>query len=421
MKHLPWLAGVFTLLLGGMGSCPVWALPPLPGGPTADRKAGPDALAAADGNTQFALDLYARLSSTEGNLFFSPYSISTALAQVYSGARGETAEQFVRVLHFSLPSQRLHPAFAELLSHCKSDRPDCALHTANALWTQVDYPLVPAFVANLKRYYGVGVGKVDFVHEREKARRMINTWVEQQTRGTIKELLSPDHLSPLTRLVLANAVYFKGAWESPFQKDSTKEEAFHLSPTETARMPLMWKQDSFGYTADNTLQALELPYAGGKLSMVVLLPTKVDGLAALEKSLSKERLKNWLASMSKQKVEVYLPRFRMTRTLSLGDTLAGMGMPDAFDQDRADFRGISNSGPPLHISLVLHRAFVEVQEAGTEASAATLVEMSMAMAPPPGIEVRPPVFRADHPFLFLIRENRTGSILFMGRVTDPRS
>jgi serpin B len=249
---------------------------------------------------------------------------------------------------------------------------------------------------------------------------MINNWVEKQTRGTIKEMLSPGCLSSLTRLVLANAVYFKGAWESPFRKDSTKEETFHLSATETARVPLMWQEDTFRYLANDTLQALELPYAGGKLSMVVLLPTKVDGLPALEKALSKENLKTWLAPMPAQKVEVYLPRFRMTHTLSLADMLARMGMPDAFDQDRADFRGIS-AGEPLYISLVLHRAFVEVKENGTEASATTAVVMDLAMAPPPGITVRPPVFRADHPFLFLIRENHTGSILFMGRVTDPRS
>jgi serpin B len=372
-----------------------------------------------EGNTRFALDLYGRLRSQPGNLFFSPASVSTALAMTYAGARGETAEQMARTLHLPSGDARLHDAIAALRQQLapKGDKPGYRLSIANRLWGQQGYHFLPDFLALTRDYYGAALAEVDFANQPERARTTINRWVEQQTEERIKDLVPDGVLTPLTRLVLTNAVYFKGDWSLPFLKALTKEEDFHVTSDKTTRVPIMYQSDDFRFAAANGLKALELSYGHGDLSALVLLPDQVDGLAALEERLNDANLRQCTADLQKRKVNVFLPRFKFTYELSLSKVLQEMGMLLAFDASRADFSGMS-SQDSLFISEVLHKAFVDVNEEGTEAAAATAVAISIKSAVSPH---EPAVFRADHPFLFLIVDNRTKSILFMGRVVNPHT
>ena len=371
------------------------------------------------GNTAFAVDLYAKLKAEEGNLFFSPYSISTALAMTYAGARGKTQEQMSKVLHFGPDAEALHAAFGRLGARLNAvqKRGGVELSVANALWAQKDYRFLTAFLDLTKKHYGAAPEQVDFRRAAEAARRKINAWVERRTKNKIRELIKPGVLNPLTRLVLTNAIYFKGAWRSPFKERWTRPDQFRLSAGKSVRVPMMNQTETFGYREDEErrLQILELPYKGNDVSMVVLLPRKVDGLGQIENALSVKNLAAWTGRMKRRSVRVILPRFKMTSQFGLAGILAAMGMPDAFDE-RADFSGMDGR-KWLYISAVIHKAFVDVNERGTEAAAATAV-----VAKEKGIarHQRPPVFRADHPFLFVIRENRSGSILFLGRVANPQ-
>ena len=255
---------------------------------------------------------------------------------------------------------------------------------------------------------------MDFAREPEEARQSINSWVEERTEARIKDLIAPGVLDDRTRLVLTNAIYFKGDWTKPFDKGATRDDTFHVTRDKTTRVPLMQKQDDFRFRAGDGLKVLDLPYAKGDLSAVILLPDAIDGLPALEAKLNREGLGRWLSDLRKQKVQVFVPRFKLTCEFSLADVLRSMGMPLAFDEQRADLSGIS-SQERLSISAVIHKAFVDVNEEGTEAAAATgVVAKAVAL-----VLGEPAVFRADHPFIFVIRDNRTGSILFMGRVANP--
>jgi serpin B len=378
-----------------------------------------DAVTLVQGNNRFAVDLYARLRGRAGNLFFSPYSLSTALAMTYAGARGRTAEQMAAVLHFGLDPPQLHPAFAALIGQLQGDGlpPGCELAIANALWGQKDYGFVPAFMQLVRQSYGAGLMEVDFARAHEAARQTINACVEQQTRQKIKELLKPGILDPLTRLVLTNAIYFKGSWALPFAAERTRDEPFTTGAGRRVRVPLMQRRGEFRYMERDAFQVLELPYAGGRLCMDVFLPRQADGLAALEKALAADELARWTDRMRPQEVAVCLPRFTVTAEFLLNDVLSAMGMPLAFDARDADFSGLDGGKEPgLFISAVVHKAYVGVNEDGTEAAAATAVVMTVRGAAPAQV----PVFRADHPFLCVIRDTRTGSILFMGRLTEPQ-
>ncbi|MCK4339529.1 MAG: serpin family protein, partial [Candidatus Cloacimonetes bacterium] len=253
---------------------------------------------------------------------------------------------------------------------------------------------------------------VDFIVACEDARNQINEWVEQKTKDKIKELIKPGILDPLTRLVLVNAIYFKGKWEKEFEKKLTKDTPFWLTPEDSIHCPMMQQKGSFNYCENDSLQILELPYLGDDLSMIVLLPREVDGLKKLENCLTIDNLNKWM-NVSYQEIKVYLPKFKITSGFSLGKTLYDMGMTDAFIPYKADFSGM-NGSKELFISKVIHKAFVDVNEEGTEAAAATAVVMLKAVAPK-----QPIVFRADHPFVFLIRDNHSGSVLFLGRMVDP--
>jgi serpin B len=300
------------------------------------------------------------------------------------------------------------------------------LTVANSLWGERTAKFLPAFLDLNKACYGGGLNQVDFIGASEAARQTINKWVEDKTKEKIKDLIPPNCVSHATRLVLVNAVYFKGLWEVPFDKKRTKDEPFHLTAGLEAKVPLMARAsaETMPYLQGEGFQAVELAYKGKGVSMLVFLPDQVDGLGELEARCTSENLGKWVKGLAPEKVLVSLPKFSMTwgtRDLGPGGNkaLSELGMKDAFDAQVADFSGMNGAKPPspeaLLISAVMHKAFVDVNEEGTEAAAATAVVMRFGAAPRP-----PKVVRADHPFLFLIRETRTGGILFMGRVADPR-
>jgi serpin B len=398
---------------------------------TIGAKGGADAMATVDlkqaatvveGNTRFALDLYARVRGEPGNLFFSPCSISSALAMTCAGARGDTARQMAAVLHLEPRDDRLHAAFHALIDHINGkDAPaprQYQLDTANALWGDQGDTFLATFLDLTRANYGAGLRQVDFRHDPGAARATINAWVEEQTHDKIRDLLEPRDVTPDTSLVLTNAIYFKGDWARPFAPSMTDEKAvFHAPGGRDVTAPLMRQTAAFTYHDGGTFQLLELPYAGEALAMVVLLPNDVNGLPALEQSLSPSKLAAWLGATSHPQVAVALPRFKLTVPLRLAPVLRAMGMTLAFDPSQADFSGM-NGRRDLTISEVVHKAMVDVNEKGTEAAAATAVLIPRSLG-----AVRPKIisFCADHPFLFLIRDRATGSVLFLGRVVDPRA
>jgi serpin B len=292
------------------------------------------------------------------------------------------------------------------------------LSLANALWAQQGYSFLDSFLNVLKTDYGAGLNQVDFKGATEAARLTINQWVEKKTQDKIKDLLQPGALRSDTRLVLTNAIYFKGDWETQFDKAQTKNEAFFVSPSQRATTPLMHREGSFSYFDGGSFQALEIPYKSKELSIVVFLPKDRGGLAALEQSLNASTLQQWLHQLGPvPKVIVTLPKFKSTQQFELSAILSSMGMPAAFGAG-ADFSGMTGKRD-FAISEVIHKAYIDVNEEGTEAAAATAVTMrAMAMRP---VDQAPPVFRADHPFVFVIRDNRSDSILFMGRMANPGS
>ena len=375
------------------------------------------------GNGTFALDLYARVQDGEGNRFFSPFSISCALAMTYAGAQEETALQMAKAMHFTLPPGELHPAFHRLITELNSRTASPAgekqaagvqLLTANALWAQTGERILADFQKRIEINYQGGLHQVDFHQAPADALGTINTWIEERTNGKIKDLLKPGYIDSQTMLILTNAIYFKALWATPFDEHATAPADFQTPDHDPVRAEMMNLTARFRYLDDKTFQALELPYLGNNQAMVVLLPRAKDGLAELEASLSFPMLEGWLKKLSSHRVNVSLPRFKLTAELELKAALSGLGMPLAFQPRKADFAGITGTRD-FAISAVVHKAFVEVQEKGTEAAAATGVVMSSAaMVPSPTA-----VFRADHPFFFLIRDTRTGSLLFLGRLVRP--
>lgn len=367
-------------------------------------------------NSKFAIDVYQRINSSEGNISFSPYSLSAALAMTYGGARGKTEEQMAHALRFNLDHKYIHPSFQSLESHLNEMQGSegIKLSVANALWPERRYHFIKTYLGLLKEYYDASVVPLDYKSEVKKSRETINAWVESETQGKIKDIIEPGMLGELTRLVLVNAIYFKGRWEYQFEKKHTKIAPFYVSQGETVNHPLMTQVNDFGYAKIGSGHLLELPYEGRNLSMLVLLPNKKDGLGELERSLSIQSLTGWKRKIKEEKVRVFLPKLEIEHGLRMDQTLKSLGMVDAFDQEKADFSGMDGKGDDLFVGTVLHRVFVTVNEEGSEAAASTAVAMKRSAHP-----VTIPVFRADHPFIFLIQEKRTGSILFMGRVRNP--
>jgi serpin B len=372
--------------------------------------------AVVDGANQAAFELYAKLAAEPGNLFFSPYSIATALAMTYEGARGQTADEIRDVFHLPQDASVRQPGFAALHNALNALDSAYKLSVANALWAQRDYQLLPDFVRTVKDYYGGAATPVDFVGNTEGARQTINSWVEDRTQDRIKNLFEQGTLDPLTRLVLTNAIYFKGTWAKQFDPAETQDGPFTPDGGAAVQVPLMHvnkPETKFGYAEADGIQILEMPYEGAKLSMLVLLP-KAGETARLEKLLSPAKLAEWRQALQTKRVNVTLPKFTVNTKYELNDTLAGLGMPTAFTAE-ADFTGIEPKRE-LFIQLVVHQAFVEVNEEGTEAAAATGVAMGLTSAPMP----QPiPDFTADHPFIYLIVEREHGAILFLGRLDKP--
>jgi serpin B len=375
-----------------------------------------------DGNSAFAFDLYQALregNEGDGNLFYSPHSISLALAMTYAGARGETERQMADVLRFTLSQDRLHPAFNSLdLELARrgegaegKDEDGFRLNIANALWGQDGYEFLPEFLDALAQNYGAGLRLLDFASAPEESRVTINEWVSDRTEDKIRDLIPEGAIDPLTRLVLTNAIYFNAAWNYPFEESLTEDGSFDLLDGGEVSVPMMMQTESFGYAEGEGYQAVELLYAGRELSMVILLP-KAGEFEAFERSLDADRVDAIVEALAHREVALTMPKFEFDSRFSLSRSLAAMGMQDAFN-DAADFSGMTGDRD-LFISDVIHQAFVSVDEAGTEAAAATAVIMAELAMPEEPVE-----FTVDHPFMFMIRDIETGTILFVGRVVDP--
>ena len=379
-----------------------------------------------DGNITFGLELYRKLSGSEGNLFFSPYSISLGMAMAYAGARGETERQMADSLGFKLPQNRLHPAFNALdlllASLPKGGDDAFRLNVANSVWGQRDYSFLPEFLDSLAVNYGEDVRAADFRRDPEDARVRINGWVADETEERIRNLIPQGTLTPLTRLVLANAIYFNAAWLHAFDERVTKDRPFHLLDGSQRDVAMMRQQENLRYAIGDGFQAVELPYKGGDVAMTILLPES-GKFEEFEGSLSGQSVRDIVESLESELVRLTMPKFEMESGFSLSDTLKAMGMPDAFDDQAANFSGMdgqlcrARGDICLLISDVLHQAFVSVDEAGTEAAAATAVIVGVTRAV--GIEPDPIEVVVDRPFLLIIRHHATDTVLFVGRVLDP--
>jgi serpin B len=382
--------------------------------PVAERDDGPvDKLSAAARSNRLGFELLGKVAAPDTNAFLSPYSISAALSMTYAGARGDTADEIASTLHFAPDQDRWHPAFGALQASLRPNgaKPAYELHVANRLWGHKTTTFHEPFLKTTREHYGAGIEPVDF-EDTEAARKTINTWVEKQTKDKIQELLKKGDLTRLTRLVLTNAIYFNSAWQYPFFPEFTKDEAFHRPGGEALKVPMMRTAEVFGYAAGEGFEAVSIPYKDRALSMVIVLPKKRDGLEAVEKWMTGARLQEVVQNMKQERVDLTLPKFKLLERYALNEVLAEMGMKKSF-RPEADFSGIC-SEKPLFIAKVIHQAMVSVDEKGTEAAAATAVVMDSGAPPPKAIPVK-----VDHPFLFLIRENKTGAVLFLGRLVNP--
>jgi len=373
------------------------------------------------GNSVFAFSLYQHLKTAEGNLFFSPYSISAALAMTYAGARGQTEQEMKTTLHFLLAQSQLHPAFDRLEITLASrgqttptkDNKGFQLNVVNAIWGQKGFRFKPAFLDILSINYGAGLRVLDFVGAPDDSRATINDWVSEQTHNKINGLLSQKAITIFTRLLLTNGIYFNAAWASPFKNKTTRDGTFHTLNGNAVTVPMMEQTELFAYARGNNFQAVELPYGGHQLSMVVLLPD-AGQFGAVENGLTYDQVNQMIGSLEMQNVSLTMPKFRFSADFSMKQTLQALGMPQAF-MDEADFSGMTGNRD-LKIFDVIHRAFVSVDEAGTEAAAATAVKMGMVTAAP----TKAVWVKMDRPFILFIRDIETGTILFAGRVLNPK-
>ena len=370
-----------------------------------------------EANNRFAINLYSQYKSEEGNIFFSPFSISTAMAMVYEGAEGKTAKEIKSVFGFPKYDNSRRNQYSNLLSEINKKDKEYALKTANALWAEQDFNFLDKYLTTVEKYYGGKTTNLDFKNEPDTSRLIINNWVEDKTNDKIKDLLPEDVIDADTRLVLTNAIYFKAKWLIQFDADKTSDEYFRVNPDKSIKVPMMQptsQKSTFNYTQNKDLQILEMPYAGEELSMLILLPLD-DNIEALENSFTIEKLTEWKKSLRRRKVNVYIPKFKFETKYFMKNTLRNLGMPTAFTGS-ADFSGMTGK-KDLIIDQVIHQAFIEVNEEGTEAAAATGIGVGMKTSMPPPT----PIFKADHPFIFIIQQKETGNILFMGRVSNPKN
>lgn len=399
------------------------------------------------GMSHFTFDLYQKLSTNEENLFFSPFGILIAMAMAYAGACKNTEQQITNVLHFRLPQPRLHPAMKALQQmiitkplftsseHVANrysawdpgeggiEKAYFWLNVVNAIWIQKRYNLLPEFVKILKQNYGVKLQQLDFENNPETSRQTINAWISRETSERIQELLPPESIDTLTKMLLTNAIYFKAAWNNPFEEDATKNQNFYLLNGGKVKVPMMQNKSRFFYTSGKNYQAIELPYKGSNTSMVIILPSagllnKAGKFEKFEQSLTSKEVNQIVKDLYQQKVKLFMPKFSFSSpSFSLSETFKAMGMPDAFDPKKANFSKITgNRG--LAIYDVIHKAFIDVDEKGTEAAAATAVHFGVTATP----GLRPKIIRMtiNRPFVFFIHDVETGTILFAGRVLNPK-
>jgi serpin B len=389
--------------------------------PTQAATAPSDEITAmARSDNAFALDLYGRARAQGGNLALSPLSIAAALTMTWAGARGETAAQMKKVLHLEGSPDHALEVAGKLVTGYEAPGAKVTVRVANRLFGASGYPFAPAYLDRVRAAFGAPLDPVDFAGGAEEGRRHINGWVAQQTQDRIKDLIPTGGVDPTTKLVLANAIYFLGDWALPFKKEATSPAPFFATPADVRDVPTMHQTATFRYASTDGVALLEMPYAGGDLAMTIVLPAAADGLAAVEARLSPAVLDAWIGALAPTNVVVSLPKIEIdpSSALSLGGVLSALGMPLAFSESEADFSGmVSSPAPGLYLSKVFHKAFVKVDEKGTEAAAATAAVMM-----PRSVQRQvqpPPEFKADHPFLFFLRDTKSGAILFMGRVSDP--
>ena len=363
-------------------------------------------------NNYFAFDMYSEIEEGE-NLFFSPYSVSTAMAMVYEGAKGQTADEIKEVFYYP-EDDVLRSGMAGIYNEINKKDKEYLLSTANALWAQEAYPFLESYTSIVEQYYGGRVTNMNFISKSEESRVIINNWVEERTNDRIKDLIPPGSINSMTRLVLTNAIYFKGKWDIEFDKEDTREEEFTLDSGDKIQVDMMHNTENFGYYEDGNMQILEMDYKGKELSMLVLLPK--NDISSLDGIISKARLEEWNDALYKPEVIVSMPKFTFeTKYTEMGQNLVNLGMPTAFTE-AADFSGMEDGFEDFYIDFVIHQAFVEVDEEGTEAAAATTIGIVGTSAGGSSEVIR---FTADHPFIFIIQHKETGNILFMGKVMDP--
>lgn len=393
--------------------------------PAPDAQPGPAAAAVeqpatasnvASGNAAFGVALYQRLATEPGNLFVSPLSIAGAFGPVAAGAEGETRAAIARAMRFPSSGPALHPALGGLLRDLERTGEGTTLSIANALWVQQGFALEPAFAQTVRERYDARLENLDFARAAAAAAARINAWASEETRGRIPELIAASSLDADTALVVTNAVYFLGDWAEPFNASNTAEQPFHLPGGSTRPVPLMYRKGQFRYFETDGFQAIDLPYKDERLAMSVFLPRARDGLPAFEQDLGDESLREWLRRLDAEQpreVRLHLPKLEIAEDYQLAPMLTAMGMGIAFTPHRADFRGIADAD--LFISQVIHKSFLRIDEKGTEAAAATGIEIEVTSAP----RVPPVVFRADRPFFLVIRDKESGALLFMGRIVSP--
>jgi len=412
MKAIGKIAGgqcALILVFGGMVLLSIGSSPPL----TETQPVSADTKAVGEGNCKFTLNLFSTLPQSGANQVISPLSVSSVFAIAYEGARGPTKEQIASVLQFPTNQASLQDGMAGVLSRLTNmNSSDVELKVRNGLWSLRGYQIAPGFMDLCRGKYGTDIDFADFRTSARASSSRINAWAEQNTKGKIRNLFAPDSITSDTRLVLANAVYFKGKWASQFDKGKTRTKPFWVNPERPVQVPTMAQKSVFLYFSNDSAQIIELPYRGSELSMIVLLPQGKGGLTRLEAELTLNTFTNWIDRMYRADVDVLLPKFRIDSRFSLGQSLASLGVRDAFDEARANFSGIT-SDRPFFISSVEHGAVIEVDEEGTVAAAATGASFGCAAKPMPAI------FHADHPFLFIIFDRPTRMVLFVGRVANP--
>lgn len=367
----------------------------------------------SEANSAFAIKVYHEIKNKEGNVFISPYSITSALAMTLAGADGNTEKEMSNVLSIGT-IENPHEQYKSLREDLEKTT-SVKLHVANSLWPQKGYSFLKEYMTFCSETYGVDITHVDYKRKTEKARTLINSWVSEKTVEKIPELIPSGTLSALTKMVLVNAIYFKGDWKTPFNKKTTTTEKFYTLDGDSSKTKLMFKSEKFPYKEELGLQIVEMPYTDENISMVVLLPNKKDGIKDLENALTTENLEKWTSGLTLKKVNLHFPKFKLESGFLLGKTLAKMGMGSAFSPNSADFSKMDGKKNNLYIGDVIHKTFIAVDEEGTEAAGATAVVMrAYASKPEPT-----PNFKADHPFIYLIMDRKTNTILFLGRFSEP--